>query len=129
MGRRLPGAHGGVRGAPYDAALRLYWWWRENEADVTGRLAREGASLQGQPAAIALDILYSLWLDDLVPLGETRAQVRERLDEALPRPLDPRRAAEQDAADALASNDPEWGLTPDAVRASEEIDVLFPESE
>jgi hypothetical protein len=67
-------------------------------------------------------VIYSLWVDDLAS-GRDRA--REALDEVLARPLDSKVAAEQERQAALASNDPEWGLTPDAVEAAELADQFF----
>ena len=62
--------------------------------------------------------MYSLWVDDLAT-GRDRA--RDALDEALAEPLGPKAGKSQ-----LARDDPEWGLTPDAVAAAEQADQYFP---
>ena len=64
-------------------------------------------------------MIYSLWVDDITT---GRADARDALDMALagPKPTDPEMK--------LASNDPDWGLTPDAIAAQGEIDAYFPES-
>lgn len=98
-------------GTPYPAVFRLYWYWRLNEADISGRLTLQGIQIEDEPAALALDLIYTLWLDDTVPLGETRGTARKELDEILAKPLH----AEPD----------EWGLTPDAVQAGEQADAMF----
>ena len=47
----------------------------------------------------------------------TRAQARQKLDETLERPLDPEEAAQHDRA--------MWGLTPEAIAASEAMERML----
>ena len=95
-------------GTPYPAVFRLYWYWRLNEADISGRLTRQGIQIEDEPAALALDLIYALWLDDRVPLGEARGEARKEFDKVL-----------------AGSLMPEWGTTPDAVEAGEQADAMF----
>jgi hypothetical protein len=74
-------------GAPYAAVFHLWWYWRFNEADLNGRLTLAGITVEEEPVCTALDLIYSLWVDDLTPLGESRTSVRGKLDDILARPL------------------------------------------
>jgi hypothetical protein len=63
-------------------------------------------------------VIYSLMLDDLTTLGDSRAEVRRRLDEALLAPPKP----------ALAEDDPRapaWGLSPDQIAQAEAAEAVF----
>jgi hypothetical protein len=85
-----------VGGAPYTVVAKLEWYWRLNEADLSGRLTREGIQIEDEPLCTALDLIYSLWLDDITPLGESRASVRAKVDRVLARPVDSREVEEYD---------------------------------
>jgi hypothetical protein len=85
-----------VGSTPYAAVAKLEWYWRLNEADLSGRLTREGIQIEEEPLCTALDLIYSLWLDDITPLGESRASVRKSVDRTLDRPLDEKGAQEYD---------------------------------
>jgi hypothetical protein len=63
-------------------------------------------------------VIYSMWLDDLTPLGERRTEVRRQLDESLLKPPEP----------ALAEDDPrapEWGLSPEQIAQAEATEAVF----
>jgi hypothetical protein len=104
-----------VVGAPYAAALRLGAWWLANEADVSGRATLAGIHcLEDEPLIVALDVVYSLLLDEFDP---PRRDARVRLDKVLAVPLDPQEAEEQRRAT--------WGLDEEAVAMAAVKDRIF----
>lgn len=57
------------------------------------------------PAPDALDVIYSMMIDEGVGIDVPRHKVRERLDEVLNRPFDPEEALEYDRARWAAQNE------------------------
>jgi hypothetical protein len=95
---------------PYTAVLRLWWYWKLSEADLNGRLTLAGITVEEEPLCTALDLIYSLWVDDLTPVGESRAAVRGKLDDILARSVSP---------------EADGGLSAEAVEAGERADAMF----
>jgi hypothetical protein len=54
-----------------------------------------------------------MWLSDLTPLGESRASVRDSLDESLGEPL------------PGAGTEHEWGLAPEQIAEAERADAMM----
>jgi hypothetical protein len=110
--------------APYDAAVRLTACFLATEADCTGRCILQGVSLYALSLTEALDVIYTLALDDRSH-DASRREAAERFDFWLATPLDPKQAEEYqemtwgsqpgqhgfDEALATAIGDPMEGVT------------------
>ena len=102
--------------APYPAAARLGLWWLAHQADISGRCRLAGIELETLPLAAGLDVIYALILDEADP---PRREARERLDQALERPLEPDQAEQYDRE--------RWGLDAEALAQAERKDRMFGE--
>lgn len=74
-------AHGGVRGAPYEAAHVLASWAVANRSYVRGQIARSTGITDwlSAPATLLFDLIYCLLLEET----DRRVERREDVDEQL----------------------------------------------
>ncbi len=75
-----------VRPTPSLAALTLIRWAADNDGYLDGRMTLAGVDLGSLDVARLCNVVYATWIEDAGAFAD-RAELREKLDEALSEPV------------------------------------------